>query len=387
MILFGFLAVYDINRNYIATPKTHFMGKNFFGNQVQNFFHHNDIQNRLYHTVFSGRPSSAMYNFGSGERLNTGYPISLLDKPTYFVFIVTPTSVIYTHVDEVLYDQRIETFSLLAGITAAIATLIIFLIKWNSSLYDEVVRRTRELHKANKQLDLNAKTQKDFINIAAHELRTATQAIVGFAELAKLDSEYLNVDKRKGGFIDIIYRNSIRLHTLTKDILDIARIESNTLMLNKERFNILDIIYNSVKDISSHCDNINYMVNISLEESVDPSYVVADRARIYQVVSNLLTNAVTFTKTGTIVVNAKVKENMGDGQVIVSVRNTGSEIDPEIAPRLFTKFASKSDSATGLGLYISKSIIEAHGGKIWAENNSDGRGATFSFTLPVNKAE
>jgi signal transduction histidine kinase len=384
---FGFLAVYDINRNYIATPSTHFMGKNFFGNQVQNFFHQNDIQNRLYHTVFSGQPSSAMYNFGSGEKLNTGYPISLLDKPTYFVFIVTPTSIIYTHVDEVLYDQRIETFLLLAGITAAIATLIIFLIKWNSSLYDEVAIRTRELHKANKQLDLNAKTQKDFINIAAHELRTPTQAIVGFAELAKLDSEYLNVDKRKGGFIDIIYRNSIRLHTLIKDILDITRIESNTLILNKERFNILDIIHNSVKDISSHCDNINYMVNISLEESVDPLYVVADRVRIYQVVSNLLTNAVTFTKTGTITVKAKVKENTGDGQVIVSVRDTGSGIDPEIAPRLFTKFASKSDSGTGLGLYISKSIIEAHGGKIWADNNSDGRGATFSFTFPLNKAE
>ena len=218
-------------------------------------------------------------------------------------------------------------------------------------------------------------------------MRTPTQAIVGFAELAKLDSEYLNVDKHKGGFIDIIYRNSIRLHALIKDILDITRIESNTLILNKERFNILDIIYNSVKGISSHCDNINYMVNISLEESVDPSYVVADRARIYQVVSNLLTNAVTLTKTGTIIVNAKVKENTGDGQVIVSVRDTGSGIDPEIAPRLFTKFASKSDSGTGLGLYISKSIIEAHGGKIWAENNSDGRGATFSFTLPLNKAE
>ena len=110
-------------------------------------------------------------------------------------------------------------------------------------------------------------------------MRTPTQAIVGFAELAKLNSEYLNVDKRKGGFIVIIYRNSIRLHTLIKDVLDITRIESNTPILNKERFNILD---NSVKDISSHCDNINYMVNISLEESVDPSYVVADRARIYK---------------------------------------------------------------------------------------------------------
>ena len=100
----------------------------------------------------------------------------------------------------------------------------------------------------------------------------------------------------------------------------------------------------------------------------------------------MLTNAVTFTKTGTIIVNAKVKENTGDGQIIVSVRDTGSGIVPEIMPRLFTIFASKSDSGAGLGLYL-KIIIEAHGGRIWAENNSDGRGATFSFTLPVNKAE
>ena len=380
---FGFLAVYDNKGDYIATPRTQFIGKNFFGNQVQNFFHHNYIQNTLYHTVFSGQPSYAIYNFGSGERLNTGYPIFLRGEPAYFVFVVTPTSVIYAHVNDVLYAQRIETFSLLAGITVAIATLIIFLIKWNSSLYNEVMKRTRELHTANKQLDLHAKTQKEFINIAAHELRTPTQAIVGFAELAKLDNEYANVDERRGGFIDIIYRNSMRLHTLIKDILDVTRIESNTLILTKERFNILEIIRNSIRDISNQSGNDR--IKISLDKSIDPLYIDVDRVRIYQVISNLLANAAKFTKHGTIIVAAAIKEDKDNQQVVVSVKDTGSGIDPGIAPRLFTKFASKSESGTGLGLYISKSIIEAHGGKIWAENNSDGIGATFSFSLPLNK--
>jgi signal transduction histidine kinase len=379
---FGFLAVYDNKRTYVATPRTQFLGKNFFGNDVQHFFHQNDIQNKLYNTVFSGQPSYAVYDFGSGERLNTGYPIFLQGKPTYFVFIVTPTSVVYAHVNDVLYTQRIETFSLLAGITVAVAALIIFLIKWNSSLYNEVTNRTKELHRANKQLDVHDKMQKEFINIAAHELRTPTQAIVGFAELAKMDKEYVNVDKRRGGFIDIIYRNSIRLHTLIKEILDITRIESNTLILNKERFNILEIIRNSIKDISNQSDN--NMIEILFEESKDPIYVEADRLRVYEVISNLLTNAVEFTKTGTITVMAAIKQNKNSHQVIVTVKDTGSGIDPEIAPRLFTKFASKSESGTGLGLYISKSIIEAHGGKIWAENNVSGIGATFSFTLPLS---
>ena len=382
---FGFLAVYDDKGNYIATPRAHFIGKNFFGSQVQSFFHQNNIQNNLYHTVFSGKPSDAIYNFGSGERLNTGYPIFLNGKPTYFLFVVTPTSVIYTHINDVLYTQRIETFSLLVGITVAIAALIIFLIKWNSNLYNEVMKRTSELHEANKQLDLNAKSQKDFINIAAHELRTPTQAIVGFAELAKSDSEYLDIDKRRGGFIDIIYRNSIRLHTLIKDILDITRIESNTLILAKDRFNMSEVIHNSIKDISNQSDSINNnMIKLSFNDPIDPLYVEADRVRVYQVISNLLTNAIKFTKKGTITVMTEIKEIKGSRQAVINVNDTGPGIDSEIALRLFTKFASKSESGTGLGLYISKSIVEAHGGEIWAENNPDGLGATFTFTLPLS---
>jgi hypothetical protein len=128
-----FLVAYDKNKTYIATPRAQLLGKNFFSNYVQEFFHHNQIQNNLYHQVFSGKPGYAVYDFGSGERLNTGYPIFLSGKPTYFVFVITPTATIYSHVDEVLFTQRIKTFSLLAGITIAVAVLIIFLIKWNSS--------------------------------------------------------------------------------------------------------------------------------------------------------------------------------------------------------------------------------------------------------------
>jgi signal transduction histidine kinase len=115
-----------------------------------------------------------------------------------------------------------------------------------------------------------------------------------------------------------------------------------------------------------------------------PAFVVADRGRISQVLSNLVSNALKFTKSGTISVSAEeVKNDDKKKEFIVSVKDTGTGIDSDILPRLFTKFVSKSDTGTGLGLFISKSIVEAHGGRIWAENNKDRKGATVSFRLPL----
>jgi hypothetical protein len=147
-----FLVAYDKNKNYIATPRTQLLGKNFFANDVQEFFRYNQIQNDLYHKVFSARPGYAVYDFGSGERLNTGYPVILSGKPSYFVFVVRPTSTIYSDVDHVLLSQRIQTFSLLAGATVAIVVLIVFLIKWNTLLRREVHRRTMELELSNDEI-------------------------------------------------------------------------------------------------------------------------------------------------------------------------------------------------------------------------------------------
>ena len=131
-----------------------------------------------------------------------------------------------------------------------------------------------------------------------------------------------------------------------------------------------------------------HLPNNTSQKSNFDLMVEADRDRIDQAVSNLLNNAIKFTskKGGTISVIAEKRNGSkidNQGEVVVNVVDTGEGIHHEMIPRLFTKFASESNSGTGLGLYISKSIVESHGGRIWAENNPDGKGATFSFSLPI----
>ena len=165
------------------------------------------------------------------------------------------------------------------------------------------------------------------------------------------------------------------------------RIESQSLLLNKERFNLPEIILDAIADIKNQIATKNKDNNLKMEfvdtkdkESQEDIFVVADKGRISRVISNLLNNAIKFTNEGIITVSTEKKDN----EVLVSIKDTGAGIDAEILPRLFTKFTTKSETGgTGLGLFISKSIIEAHGGKIWAENKSNGKGATFTFSLPI----
>jgi two-component system, OmpR family, sensor histidine kinase VicK len=232
-----------------------------------------------------------------------------------------------------------------------------------------------ELYEKLKEHD---KMQKQFINIAAHELRTPTQSILGYAEILEMESERIRQ------LTDPILRNAIRLQRLTGDILDVARIESQTLRLNKEEFNLNELISNAIKDCKSQIDSEKIKL-VYEHRSVNNIIVNADTNRLNQVISNLVSNSIKFTQGewGTISITTKKEQN--SKAITISVKDTGKGIDPEIIPRLFTKFATKSDTGTGLGLFISKSIVEAHGGRIWAENNKDGKGATFYFTLPVSK--
>lgn len=229
-----------------------------------------------------------------------------------------------------------------------------------------------------EQLEAHDKMQREFINIAAHELRTPIQPIIGMIELLQAGfekgSKESKITKEQ---LELIARNAIRLERLATSILEVARIESNSFSLNKERFDINEKIRNVIRDIKG-LSSFGKKLKIRFEAG-EPLFVEADKTRIFEVVSNLIGNAIKFTDEGTVTVKA---EKQG-GDVQVQVRDTGSGIDPEIMPKLFTKFATKSKQGTGLGLYISKKIIEAHGGRIWAQNNEDGRGATFSFTLPL----
>jgi two-component system, OmpR family, sensor histidine kinase VicK len=227
------------------------------------------------------------------------------------------------------------------------------------------------------QLEVHDKLQREFINIASHEMKTPTQAILGYSELLETDP------KNNTEIIASLKRNASRLQRLTNDILEVSRIESQTLKLNKEKVNINGKIREIIDDVRSQVQNPNDL-QIIFSETKRPVHLQADKTRLYQVIANLLTNAIKFTNAGTITVSAEVNDN--NNELIVTVKDSGEGIHSDIIPRLFTKFATKSNVGTGLGLYISKNIIEAHGGRIWAENNRDGKGANFTFTLPLSSA-
>ena len=234
-----------------------------------------------------------------------------------------------------------------------------------------------------EQLKINDKMQKEFINIASHEMKTPTQAIIGYADLIQKHPE------KRDEMMQALARNAVRLQRLTNDILDVTRIDSNTLNLHKEQFNLDDLITNVVQDYVGYIEkeNLNVKLLHNFKQDIKHLSVDADRDRVTQVISNLVANAIKFTskiRDGVIFVSAERKRNSNQEEVIVSIKDTGEGISPEIQPRLFTKFATASFSGTGLGLYISKGIVEAQGGKMWAENNPEGKGATFTFTLPLN---
>jgi signal transduction histidine kinase len=257
----------------------------------------------------------------------------------------------------------------------------VYELLWNERMLNE------ELKKAYKMQNESIKMQQEFINIASHEMKTPTQAILAYSDLFRRHPE------RRDEMIQAISRNAVRLQKLTEDILDVTRIESNTLKLKKEYFNLNEKIRNAIDD-ARHVQNdsnngIKISFNTETKENLESNQnitIEADKLRIYQVIFNLLSNAIKFTNkvAGNSISIATVKD-MENNQVIVSVKDTGEGIDHEILQKLFTKFATKSFEGTGLGLFISKSIVEAHGGKIWAENNKDCKGATFYFSLPLTK--
>ena len=235
--------------------------------------------------------------------------------------------------------------------------------------------------------------QKQFINVAAHELKTPTQGILGFSDLLK------RYPQKREEIIEAICRNAIRLQKLINDILDVTKIESQNLKLNKEQLNLNDVLIDIVNDYrnqigksdANNKSNVKLLLNEKSHDNFNQIFVEADKARLTQVISNLLDNAIKFTKEGT--TSIITKKNNRTCEAVVSIKDTGIGINLEISPRLFSKFASKSYQGTGLGLFISKAIVEAHGGRIWAENNNgtnnsednNKKGVTFSFTLPLSK--
>ena len=244
----------------------------------------------------------------------------------------------------------------------------------------------------NEELKSAHRMQQEFINIAAHELRTPIQPILGLTETLYSNTN----DPEQEKSLKVIRRNAKRLMRLSTDILDVTRIEGKLLELKEEEFNLNDVILDVMNDIRLRREFLDKK-NIRLSYNPQNTLIQADKERITQVISNLLDNAVKFInqteKGGTVTIEIEKKgitrgrierqNKEHDHIVVVNIKDDGPGIDPEVMPKLFSKFVSTSSTGTGLGLFISKSIVEAHGGRMWAGNNPDGKGATFKFSLPV----
>ena len=362
----------------LYTSNTTYIGKNVFGNEFQASLPADirDSFNSFMRDSLSGSAGSGDITYRGSTSTIAYQPVSFTGEQFGVVYIVAPHE--FQETVEPLIDQQRNFNLIIIGLIAAIAVGTAYLVlTWNRRLSAMVKSKTAELEEANKslqdaleQLKVHDRMQREFINVAAHELRTPTQAIIGYSELF-----YIRPESRDEA-MKAIARNSERLDRLTSAILDVTRIEGQKLILNREKFNLSEVLSSAVEDAKSTIGDSN----VKFEHSTLRNIVVeADRERISQVISNLLNNAVKFTKRGTIYISEETK----DGRAVVSIKDTGTGIDPEIMSMLFTKFTTKSQTGTGLGLFIAKSIIEAHGGRIWAENNKDAKGATFIFSLPL----
>jgi signal transduction histidine kinase len=387
------IGLLDRNGIILYTNPQQYVGDYIFGNKFQSVLssllrppESITLLNNLIRTSLQGSTGAGDI-LANGKMSTIAYEPVLVKGQYFLTLYISAQHNLATDVSALIDQQRYFTMLIIA-IIGAVAIIIAFLVfSWNKRLETVVYTRTAELKTANdslaaanERLKIHDKMQQEFINIASHEMKTPTQAILGYSKLIQRHPEKREV------MMEAIARNATRLQRLTNDILDVTRIETRSLKLNIERVNLNELISDVIEDYRNEIEKTNKDIEI-LHESQDQTIEVeADKNRLTQVISNLLSNAIKFTKRGTI----RVTEEVKDSKALVSIKDTGQGIDTEIFPRLFLKFAAKSETGTGLGLFISKSIIEAHGGKIWAENNdsSDGKkGATFTFSIPLSKLE
>ena len=445
----GEIGFIDRDGTIIYSSNQTFIGKDYFGEEFQSFIKtslkgNEEGFNNIIRKAITAESGVDEFNF---ENSTTTIAYQAVTIPSSqgqnnrigTLFITVPHT-LAGDVIGLINTQNLVSFAIIFAIAFISIIVAIILLRWNRILRNVVDQKTSQLRdsiekleKANEDLQSHDKLQKEFINVAAHELRTPTQAISGNLELIEmtylpsiLQETSINQDETAIEFENLVknkdmlsefrkalistYRNSQRLEKLVNDILDTSRIESNRLDLHKESFNVNEKIENVIKDISNKTNNYKdpnnsrNAIEIDFEPQQNPITVFADKIRIFEVLSNLLNNAIKFSNGKPITISAKkLKANkkyfpgiedkekahpqdIEDAEiVIVSVTDRGKGIDGEILPRLFTKFATKSNQGTGLGLYIAKNIIEAHGGRIWAQDNVDGKGATFSFSLPLDQ--
>ncbi len=341
---------------------------------------------QIFRTAVSN-PNTGTTNFKSGGKdVTLSYAPVVSNGIHYFTIILISPHSLVSSLDDLVVQQR--NFAIAAMLIIVLSSVGIFFVitYWNKGLRKVVYIQTKELQETTKKLTYHDKLQKEFIDIAAHEFRTPIQSVLGYSEMVHANLK--NFDQ----YFEKIIRNARRLEKLTEDILDVSKIEGNVLQLSKSNFDLSHTMQRVIEDHQKEAVEKNVKVILNFKKNA-PTTIYADEARLQQVFNNLLSNALHFTNNGTVLITvykAQVdthveNERQDEESIVVEIKDSGSGINVEMLPRLFEKFATRSGSGTGLGLYISKNIVDSHGGKIWAYNNKDEIGATFTFTLPLRE--
>lgn len=322
----------------------------------------------------------------SGQDLTVAYSPVLLDGKRLLTIILALPHIPEASVENLVLLQR--NFGLAAMVTIGIISFGIFygVTNWHKEMRKQVQKHKLELEETAEKLAIIDQGQKEFIDIAAHEFRTPIQSVLGYSEFIR--SSLVNFDD----YFDNLFKNAKRLEKITNDILDVSRIDNENFELSKINFDLNDTIK---KIVGNHeKEALDKKVKIIFEPNKEEIKTIsADESKILQVIDNLLSNALDFTKDGTITIKVydlSIRSDDKDNSetqesIAIEVKDTGSGINEEIMSRLFEKFSRRADSGAGLGLYIAKKIVDMHGGKIWAQNNRGSKGATFTFTLPLNE--
>ena len=385
------ISLIDSNGVMILTGIPKLIDTNIFDKKLNSLTERSVVDNKRGRTMIEVMRSAILNpKTGSTDVVSEGKDLTISYAPVisngihYFTMILILPQTLASSLEDLVVQQR--NFAIAAMVIIVLSSIGIFFVitYWNKGLRKVVYIQTKELQETTKKLTYHDKLQKEFIDIAAHEFRTPIQSVLGYSEM--IHSNLKNFEQ----YSDKIIRNARRLEKLTEDILDVSRIEGKNLQLSKSDFDLNQTIKQVIEDHQKEAQD--KAVNIVYESKKNvPTTIYVDEARLQQVMNNLLSNAINFTKNGTITITAykaqvdtdSVNNEQDKESIVVEIKDTGTGINPEMLPRLFEKFATRSESGTGLGLYISKSIVDSHGGKIWAYNNRDGKGATFTFSLPI----
>lgn len=424
-----YFMVLDRKGTILASPFASLEGKNIDDQDVQaTIVNGAGISGHL-QKMLAAQPATALLEQQGAETLTTGYPVVARGQPVYFVFLQTPTSLIYSQIEGALFAQQIQTVALFAVSASAISILVIFLARMNLTLQRAIRERTgaledasvkleslnRELQEKNRQLSesydeivekemtvekamakvLEAEKAKDeFISMISHELRTPIVPIKGYSEMLLKTGVLGELNDKQRDAVNTVMKSSQRLEALVGDIMDVFKLDMDKMRLAMETVDAATLVKRTVSELGSIIEEKNVEIGTDVAEGIA---VICDVGRIDQVLGNLIKNSVDFVpaKGGRIRIKVEkvaTRQNMVDEQkemAIFAVEDNGQGIPRDKVDRIFEKFyqvdtsAARKHGGTGLGLVICKGIVEAHGGRIWVDTDYV-NGASLKFSLPIS---